>query len=529
MLQPTSQSVQTRAHKDNQAYYGLDTLGEAGLVPRPTSVTSVPPYGVAVVARDRALKRLWRLGGMEPVTAAISSYIQKLQATDWLLEGESAIAEMMHQLLHAADFGQGWEEFISRTLTDYLTSDNGMFIELIGGGNPAGPLRGSVQGIAHLESIKCQRTGNLEYPVIYTDLQGIQHKMHTTRVMFQADMPDPDERRYGVGFCALSRAVSVAQRLFNWAEMSGEFMDDFPASGILVVKAMAKKLFDDQMRAYQNGRAMKEEEIYHGLVTLFFQNGQVNDPVQLVPFRQLWEGFGEREMYDIIIDLVAMAFNIDRQELAPLSSSGLGSGAQSGMLNQKSRGKGIAAVMNMYERIVNRIMPKGVVFRFDFIDQEQSLKEAEIKQMKANTVISLYAAGAKPQPSLQIDGMQQNKPPKHAADGAKDGKQAKFFNGGDTSDSNTSKPAQQPPQQPQSEPLITREEARYMLVKDGIIPREIYEMDAPLKPNWQRFDDITIKRRAKYGERVVISKDGAIAYPRRRWGDPHRMPQVNYA
>lgn len=524
MLQPTNQSVQTRAHKDNQAYYGLDTLGEAGLVPRPTSITDVPPYGVAVMARDRALRRLWRLNGMEPITAAISSYIQKLQATDWLLEGESAIAQMMHQLLHAADFGQGWEEFISRTLTDYLTSDNGMFIELIGGGNPAGPLRGSVQGIAHLESIKCQRTGNLEYPVIYTDLQGIQHKIHTTRVMFQADMPDPDERRYGVGFCALSRAASVAQRLFNWAEMSGEFMDDFPASGILVVKSMAKKLFDDQMRAYQAGRAMKEEEIYHGLVTLFFQNGQVNDPVQLVPFRQLWEGFGEREMYDIIIDLVAMAFNIDRQELAPLSSSGLGSGAQSGMLNQKSRGKGIAAVMNMYERIVNRIMPSGVTFRFDFIDQEQALKEAEIQQMKANTVISLFAAGAKPQPSMQIDGMVQNKPAKH--DTTKPVPEGKFFNGGDTSTSNNSKPT---PPAPPSEPLITREEARYMLVKDGVIPREIYELDAPLQPNWQRFDDITIKRVAKYGPRVVIDRVGTVSFPRSKWGDPHRMPQVNYA
>lgn len=68
-----------------------------------------------------------------------------------------------------------------------------------------------------------------------------------------------------------------------------------------------------------------------------------------------------------------------------------------------------------------------------------------------------------------------------------------------------------------------------MLVKAGVIPREIYELDEPLAPNWQRFDDITMKRRQKYGERIVINKKGVARLPERRWGDPHAMPKVNYA
>lgn len=476
-------SVQTRAH-DNGYNTALDALGDVGMVLRQRTITDVPYYGTITRERDRRLRVLAHLPGMEPVQAAISTYIQKVNSTGWILEGPQTVARRIHQLLHNADYGQGWEEFISRTLTDYLTQDNGLFIELIGRGDPAGPLEGQVLGLAHLDAGRCRRTGNLAYPVIYTDTDGGQHKLHTTRVLFQADSPDTDERRLGVGFCALSRVVSVAQRLFNWSEMSSEFMDNFPAAGIMVIKQMAKKMFDDQMKAYEAGRRMNEQEIYHGLITLFFPSGQVDKPVELVNFRQLWENFSQKELYDVMIDLVTMGFNIDRQELAPLSSTSLGSGAQSTTLSQKSRGKGIAAVLNLYERLINKITPQSVTFKFDFQDDEADLKAAQIMQLKANVVLSLYnAAGSKPQPTTQIDTVTMTKP---AVESKSDG-------------------------------LLTREEARYWLVKQGVLPRELYEMDEPVRPDWQRFDDITVKARQRYGPLVVVNQAGKVSLPMKKW------------
>jgi hypothetical protein len=318
-------------------------------------------------------------------------------------------------------------------------------------------------------------------------MNGKPHKLHTTRVLYQADMPDPDEKRLGIGYCALSRVVSVAQRLFNWGEMSTEFMDNFPAAGILVVKGMAKKLFDDQMKAYEAARQMSESEIYHGLIELFYQTAQTGQGVELVPFRQLWDNFSQRELYDVMIDLVAMGFDLDRQEIAPLSTSALGSGAQSTVLSQKSRGKGIATLLNLYERLINRVMPASVSFHFDFVDDQQSKVQAEIRQIKANLVLSLFnAAGAKPQPTQQIDTVDMAKPA----------------------------------QETKQEGIISRDEARYMLVKDGVLPRELYEMDEPMRPDWQRFDDITVKARRRYGPTVVVDKAGKVALPGRKWGAP---------
>jgi hypothetical protein len=487
MTDSATYSVQTRAHDEKGLIAGPNNLGEVGLQLRARSLTDVPLYGTAWRERDRRLRLLARLPNMEPVVAAISIYQQKLQSTSWFLEGPQAIARAQHNLLHHADYGQGWEEFVGRTSYDWLTQDNGLFVEVIGAGDPAGPLTGPVLGIAHLDAGRCQRTGSLEYPVLYTDMNGKPHKLHTTRVLYQADMPDPDEKRLGIGYCALSRVVSVAQRLFNWGEMSTEFMDNFPAAGILVVKGMAKKLFDDQMKAYEAARQMSESEIYHGLIELFYQTAQTGQGVELVPFRQLWDNFSQRELYDVMIDLVAMGFDLDRQEIAPLSTSALGSGAQSTVLSQKSRGKGIATLLNLYERLINRVMPASVSFHFDFVDDQQSKVQAEIRQIKANLILSLYqSAGAKPQPTQQMDTV------------------------------NMAKPAQET----KAEGIISREEARYMAVKDGIIPRELYELDEPMRPDWQRFDDITVKARRRYGPTVVLDKAGKVALPTRKWGAP---------
>jgi hypothetical protein len=470
----------------------ISAFDAAGIESMITTLAAVPYYGGSVAARDMALRRLFYLPGLEPPQSAVSAGQQRVITTPWILEGPQKTATYYHSMFHRANFGAGIDNLLMKFVLDYYTQDNGAFIEIIGPAPPlirngqvqydattgkvipdaSQPLSGLIQGIATLDALRCTRTGDPFYPVVYRDRENRPHKIHATRVWMAADMPSPDDRRFGSGFCALSRAVSVAQRLFSFGQMAGELMDNAPASGIMVVRKMAKVLFDAQMKAYETGRQMNEEEFYHGIITLFFSDK--DGGVELVPFRQLWENFDDKKFYDIMIDLTAMCFNMDRQELAPLATSSLGSGAQSGQLAKKSRGKGIHAILSQLERFFNLITPQSITFHFDYTDEDQELQLAQIRQMKTNTILSMMTA-KQPDSNVSIDNVGMTTPAINA---------------------------------PVAKGLITFEEARYLAVKENVLPRELLGEGQNMRPGWQRFDDVTVKAMRLYGPRIALDKRG---------------------
>lgn len=521
-LGEAKRSIQGRANGQLSRRFTAEALPLVGGLHRYSRPSDVPPWGT--YERDKRLRQLWTLHGNEPIQGATAAIVQKVQSTGWHLEGPRNVAARVHSMLHNADFGNGWEPFLSKVIADYLLQDNGCFVEILGEGRPDQMLTGPALGIAHLDSAKCTRTGDLEYPVTYRDELGKLHKLHWSRVWLASDMPSPEERKLGVGFCSLSRCVSSAQTLINWSEMRNEMIDDFPAAGVLAMSGINRESFENQMKAYEADRARKEQEVYRGLVTLFQPNPTYQMKMELLNFRQLWEGFEERSLYDTIIDLVAMAFGIDRQEIAPLATSALGSGAQSTVLNQKSRGKGVGNLLSLLERFVNRIVPSSVVFRFDFSDDEQDMMQAQIRQMKATTIVTLYTAAGKPS-NIQFGGVQAAEPsyttnpqrgqvgdgknPPVGAEkafgtdegqpGAKDQRPDRAVQGTYTADVSSSG-------------LLDRDEARYLLAKEGIIPRELLSESEKLNPAWEQFDEITMKAaERRYGRWVVLHKDGSRA------------------
>lgn len=512
VVRAVRQSIQSPYEQTERQ--AVNYLLDASLSLRIQRITDVPYWGGPVYVRDSALRRLFYLPGLEPPQAAVSLRAQKVGTTDWILEGPKKTATYYHALLHQANFGAGFEDFQSRFVLDFDTQDNGAFVEIIGDAPPrvengkvivdettgepipdaTQPLVGPVRAIANLDALRCTRTGNPVFPVVYQDQKGRRHRLHATRVWMTADLPSNDVQRYGVGLCALSRAVSVAQRLFKWGQMADEMLDDFPSSGILAVNGMAKALFDDQMKAYEAGRQMKQAEFYHALITLFFQNK--DGGVKLTPFREVWQNFDDKKFYDVMVDLTAMAWNMDRQELAPLSTSSMGSGAQSGQLSKKGRGKGVHNTLSLLERFVNLITPPSIAFYYDYTDEDQAIQEAQIRQMKTNTIVTLYTA-KNPDSNVSLDTVAVQTPTLQPGGGQ----------GG----------------------IISLNEARYWLVKEGILPREFMKDADNLYPEFQRFDDITVKARELYGEKVQVNRAGQFNRPLVYRRAPEWTPEAKYA
>jgi len=404
-------SVQSRAHEVNGAFFGMGAPGLNRLLfYRQKNDLDVPPYGYG--GRGSTLRRVWRLVGADIIASALAIFIQKIQATPYNIEGPKRTVGQAQQLIDNAELGEGWLSFTARWCLDFLTQDNGAITEKQGPGNPlkrggmvmrhpdgmpvidvALPLTGKPISIAHMDSIACERTGILETPIRYYDINGNMFLMNRDRVHVVADMPQPDERLFGYGFCALSRCISMVQYAVNWATARNEALDNMPPLSIMSLENINKEVYEQQMASYEADRQAVNERVLRSVLTLVQQDPTKPTAVKLTPIRQLWESFDEQKAFETTVNIVSMAFGMDRQELAPLTSGTMGSGAQSTVLDAKARGKGVGNAFAQLEGMMRGTLPASCTFRFDRQDDEQDLQRAQIREAIVRALTGLYGVG----------------------------------------------------------------------------------------------------------------------------------------
>jgi hypothetical protein len=118
---------------------------------------------------------------------------------------------------------------MAKVVQDFLLTDNGWFVEVARATDKPGA---KVQALYHLDSFRCYRTGNLDYPVIYLDWEGVFHKLRGDQVIFGSDMPSPRSRMYNRGRCAASRAF---QTIIKLAAMETYFREKITGSRALAL------------------------------------------------------------------------------------------------------------------------------------------------------------------------------------------------------------------------------------------------------------------------------------------------------
>jgi hypothetical protein len=412
-------SVQSRAHEINGAFFGVGAPGLNRLLfYRQKTDLDIPPYGYG--GRATALRRVFRLVGADVIASAIAVLIQKVQATAYVIEGPERTVRQAQQMIDLADLGKGWLQYVAKWVLDYCTQDNGAFTEILGPGKAlrrngqvvrnldgtpvvdvAQPLAARALSFAHIDSIACERTGVYELPVRYYDINGSMHLLNNTRVHWVADMPQADERLFGYGFCGLSRCLSMVQYAVNWATARNESLDNMPPLSIMALENINKEVFEKQMLAYEGERQAVEETVLRSLLTLVQQDPTKPIGVKLTPVRQLWESFDEESAFRLIVNTVAMAFGLDPQDLAPLTSQAMGSGMQSTVLEDKARGKGHGTILTQLEEFMRGALPASCSFGFDFQDDQQDELRARIRESKINGIVKLAQPLVQRLPNVQ--------------------------------------------------------------------------------------------------------------------------------
>lgn len=355
-----------------------------------SSADMITKWGVNTPKRDIELREFWPT---EPyVAGALVNVSMRNAASDWEIRGPEKVAQAVTDMLLRAIAGPeiGWTPFEMRGSQDLYAQDNGRFEELIR--DPGADAnskfkdeRAPVIGIAHLDAGQCQRTGNPEWPVIYTDRKGGLHKLAWYQVICFSEFPSPIERMNGVGVCAVSRALRLAQIMKNIELFKDEKIGGRHYKQMHFVSGVGRTEIKDEMKRGQeeanNAGAMRF------VMPAILASLDPEKPVSVatIDLASLPDNFNFDEEMRWYISGLALSFGVDYQEFAPLPGGNIGSSNQSQILHKKSSGKGPATYMRRKVEAykVYGVMPRTCEMVYNDKNEQEELEKQSVRTKAA--------------------------------------------------------------------------------------------------------------------------------------------------
>lgn len=276
----------------------------------------------------------------------------------------------------------GWGVGFGAFVDDFNTTDNGAIFALEGPGRPDKALTGSPTKLIHLDSLRCQRTGHREYPIIYNDRDGKRYKLHYTRVVVMSSMASSIQDMCGVGFCAVSRCINNGQVLTDIGRYKQEKLGSRPRRALIVaegattneVKAIASslELFNERMDNMGLTR--------YTLIPVVGSKG----PLSLLDMASLPDGFDELQSTQLSIAAIALAFGVDMRQLAFSFGVAGSTKADAEVQHAKMQGKLPGYILEeVCRQFGAKVLPPHLYLEFDYQDDGQDQQQAEINKIRA--------------------------------------------------------------------------------------------------------------------------------------------------
>lgn len=364
------------------------TVLDPGSIASPTP--QLPPIGSR--ARDALLTATLDLEDMW--AAAANKAVTKIATRGYEISDQDDSTRKTEQgktLIMNFDGQASYRQGLAKAVQDFLLTDNGYFVEVERVASTPGS---RIRALWHLDSFRCWRTGNLDYPVVYQDDKGVWHKLRADQVLFGADMPSARRRRYNGGRCAASRAFQTIVKLSAVETYFREKITGSRALALHFISGTSTKQLTDAIALSEAEKARRGHVVYKGVVMVPLE-GDTPINVATVELAGVPDGFDvEQERKDAYLRY-ANALGIPVQDIQPLSGQGLGTGTQTVILAEAEEGQGLAYFVKLFEDQLNYlVMPKTTVFAFKTNDIRDQKAKADVDQVRANTISSLLAAGA---------------------------------------------------------------------------------------------------------------------------------------
>lgn len=385
----------TEEKKSVQTFPDAKKVGGVGGGPSPMETMTLTFYGQLDAAptywsraRDTWLRTFVTNPGNDLLAGTMATVAAKVATTGWVLEGPERTANKYRRVLvQLSDFGAGWSGFTQRWVWDYLGQDAGGWGERIRMGKRGA---GASIGFANLDNARIQMTGDPMWPIRFTPVSfdgksAPEVLMHYSQVMHLVDSPTPNALRRGVGFCAVSRALMTAQILLDITTYERERLSDLPPAALLMLNNMTPIQWKDVEERYTMKQQQQGNTTWREILTVFGLDPAVPMQAELLSFSQLPDNFDKRTATEIAVYSFALAFRIDPREIWPVSAGPMGTATEANIQHIKAKAKGAGLIMTDIERLLNQelSLPPTLTFRFDFQDAEEDLQSAEIADVKA--------------------------------------------------------------------------------------------------------------------------------------------------
>lgn len=343
----------------------------------------LPPWWST--SRDRALSALWKKS--DHLSSAVYNAQAKLVGIPFQIvasdpsnvEHVKTAEDMTEALMFQSEFGAGWITAYEKFIEDLLTLDNGAFLEIIGAGNPAGPLVGRPIAVRHLDSHRCTRTGNHEFPVVYYAEDSKRYKLHWTRVISMSQMPSSDYDMNYVGFSAVSRSANIAQTMIDAIIYKQEKMGSRPQNMILLGKGITGEQIMQSLWFAEEEANNESRKRFAKTSAIGSENPDID--LEVISLNHP-DPFDEEQSITMGMFAIAAAFGMDASELWP-TARGSTNKADSALRRLRSRGKLPAQTAGSLEAQFNmKFLPPYLKMRFDFKDDEEDQQRALIRDIR---------------------------------------------------------------------------------------------------------------------------------------------------
>lgn len=340
----------------------------------------LPSWGT--YACDRALRLLDMMQFNALWSGARNVYIDKILSTPSEISGGRNLTYNWQDIFYFnSEFGEGYDFMMTKVLTDFLTLNRGAFIEKVSYGDSDTPLKDGAQivGLNHLDAMRIIITGNREYPYVYlSEYTGEYHRMHYSRILRLVHKPSPITTMFGMGKSVLYDAMSVANAQVLLGKAQNEMLSDSPPSGLIVFNNIKGEDVQNAMLQFAQENKRDGMTTYRAPLHLESKNPAEPATVEFIPLRQMPLDFDLEKYEKVHVNLLALTMGLDPQDIWPLSSHSLGSGAQSTILEQKTRGKGPGYTLALLERMWNSVLPRSLEFKYKAANSQQGKEEADI-------------------------------------------------------------------------------------------------------------------------------------------------------
>jgi hypothetical protein len=370
-------------------------------------------------SRDEWLRSYWK--DVDALKTAVGTFVDKtlsipftIQPVDHSINRHVKLAGEIDSDLrrNSGTIAQGPMRGLKDTLTafviDYLTQDNGAFMFIMGNDNSSIPIVGRPTGLLHLDSARCQRTGNPQFPVLYTHQMkdGIEYfKIHYTRIIDIANLSSPDADMYGVGVCPISCCTMAAGEIRDIYRYSQEKFGSRPPRQILYAETGATiEMLTSAIQHWQHKLDMENQTHFGGTLVVAPKNASATLKLAKLDLSNAPDGFDRQEAIMQDKAEVAAAFGLDLLDLAMAFGIQGQTRANADVQTRKGRGKGPGALIEaLIDKMNAKYLPKSLQAMADNIDDDQDSQRAEIMNTRSQAYARQLQFGIRENRSTRSD------------------------------------------------------------------------------------------------------------------------------